>query len=258
MTRADWLALGYGGVTAGLCAVWEPSLLTLGVPTAIFMGAVADGVARPSSGVLMPTVTRGSAQKRAVALTFDDGPDPQTTPQILDVLARHGARATFFCIGKHLDAHPEVATRIVAEGHELGNHSYDHSRLLNFRGVAALTDEITRGAQAVRRFQPGTGPPLYRPPIGLKNPPLARVAQNLALKIVAWSVHSRDTRTPGAGAIASRVLSQTGPGDIVLLHDGCDRAGVDRSPTAEAVDRIVAGLTQRGLSSVTVSELLAD
>lgn len=258
MTRADWLALTYGGVTTGLCVAWEPSLLTLGVPTAIFLGAVADGIARPSSGVLMPTVTHGPARKRAVALTFDDGPDPQTTPQILDALARHSARATFFCIGKHLDAHPELAARIVSEGHELGNHSYEHSRLLNFRGVAGLTAEITRGARAVRRFQPGTGPPLYRPPIGLKNPPLARVAKNLGLTVVAWSVHSHDTRTPDPGAIASRVLSRTGAGDIVLLHDGCDRPGVDRTPTGQAVDQIVTGLTQRGLSSVTVSELLAD
>lgn len=256
MTRADALGLTWALGTGVLVAVVGPTLPSLGAALGILLLLVADGVARPASGLLVPTISRGSRDRRSVALTFDDGPDPRATPQIADTLAAYDARATFFCIGRRLEEHPAIARRLVAEGHELANHSFLHSRTLNFRGPSAMDREIAAGAAAVRAACPGGAEPLYRPPIGLKSPPLSRVAARRGLRVVTWSVHGRDTGGATAQAIARRILARVGPGDIVLLHDGSDRDHVDRSPTADALPLVLQGLKDAGLTCVTVSELL--
>ncbi|MCA9554874.1 MAG: polysaccharide deacetylase family protein [Myxococcales bacterium] len=234
-----------------------PALWAVGLFALVVLGLLLDGVFRPASVVLMPVLVRGDRRSGCVALTFDDGPDPEVTPQILDALAAAGAKATFFAIGRHLEAHPALARRLVDEGHELGNHSFSHSRLLNFARDGAMEAEVRRGAAAVVAVSGQPGLPLYRPPIGLKNPPLARVARRLAMRVVMWSVHGRDTGAASGAAVAERVLGRAGPGDIVLLHDGRDAPGPARRATAEAVPLILAGLAARGLRPVTVSALLA-
>ncbi|MGM0575264.1 MAG: polysaccharide deacetylase family protein [Myxococcota bacterium] len=257
MTRADRLALVWAAVTGALAVAMGPSLLTLGLPAAVFAALLADGVVRPASSVLVSTHTRGRRTGRGVAITFDDGPDPEHTPAIADALADAGARATFFCIGERLEAHPDLARRLVEAGHEIGNHSHSHPRTLNFRGVGAMEEEIARGADAVQAITDERSEPLYRPPVGLKNPALARIARRRGLRVVTWSLHGRDTGQRDGRAIADRVLERVRIGDIVLLHDGSDAEGVDRSATVEAVPIILDGLAARGLRSVTVSELLA-
>lgn len=261
MTRPDGLLLAFLLVTAATVGWIGPSAAAFGLPAAAYLLALADGVFRPQSGLLAPTVVRGPRAGNRVAITFDDGPDPRVTPAILDALRAAGARATFFVIGRAVEAAPALARRIVEEGHELGNHSFAHSRVLNFRGARGMAQEIARGAAALTPFSGLDGvPPLYRPPIGLKNPALARVARRMGLTIVAWSVHGHDTGRRGAPAIAARVLARTRPGDIILLHDGCDRpprgAAPARAATLEALPEILAGLAARGLAPVTVSELL--
>ncbi len=255
MTRADGLALGYAAVTGGLVAAAGASAWTFGVPTAAFVALLADGVARPASRVLLPVVSHGPRDGQSVALTFDDGPDPAHTPAVAAALEAGDARGTFFCIGRHLEAHGDVAEALHAAGHELGNHSHGHPRLLNLRGPRALTVEIERGAAAVRAIT-GAERPLYRPPIGLKNPPLAVVAGRLGLTVVNWSLHARDTKGASAQTIATRVLARVRPGDIVCMHDGCDRPGADRRSTADAIPAILDGLAERGLAASTVTELL--
>ena len=233
------------------------SLPGLGIPLALLLALLADGIFRPSSSLLYPTVTHGPRDSRRVALSFDDGPDAVVTPVVLDALAQHGAHATFFTIGRELAAQPELARRMVAEGHELGNHSWQHSYAQNFFGMRWQQAEIERGAKpiaaATGRSQPQ---PLYRPPIGLKCPPLAWAAAKLELTVVAWSLHGRDTGRLDAEYIAARVLKKIRPGDIVLLHDGHDRAGRSRPACALLVPLILQGLQQQGLQCVTVSELL--
>lgn len=265
MTRADALALSFAaaGTAAALAGPW-PVLAAGGILGAL----LADGVARPASRVLLDVIWRGPRGRRAVALTFDDGPDPEITPRVADALCAAGARATFFCIGRHLEQHADLGRRLAAEGHEIGNHSYSHSRLLNFRGPRSMGAEIARGAEAIRSLHVAAvrsaalpsparaESPLYRPPLGLKNPALAALAASRRLRVVTWSLHGRDTGGAGAGAIAARVLDRVRPGDIVLLHDACDRPGADRRPTADAVPAILAGLGQRDLRCVTVSDLI--
>jgi len=256
LSRASILALAYGAATAGAVGTVGFSALSLGLPTGLFFALLADGIARPGSNVLYPTVTHGRRDGDRVALSFDDGPDPEVTPAVLDALARHGARATFFTIGQSLETHPRLARRIVVEGHELGNHSWRHSRWQNFFGAGEQSREIERGAQAIAAVTGSQAKPLYRPPIGLKSPPLARAASQQELTLVAWSLHSRDTRTADPERIARRVLLRIRPGDIVLMHDGHDLPGRHRPGCAQATPLILQGLREKGLHCVTVSELL--
>lgn len=255
-TRTGALILVFVVVTAAAVGAFGVSALTLGIPSALFLALVADGIARPSSGLLYPVVTRGARDSRRVALSFDDGPDPEVTPAVMDALARYGARATFFSIGRSLDEHSQLARRMVAAGHELGNHSWRHSRWQNLFGAGEHAREIERGEQAIAALTGSRVKPLYRPPIGLKSPQLARVASRRQLTVVAWSLHSRDTRTADPRRIARHVLERIHPGDIVLMHDGHDQPGRHRPGCAKAVRMILWGLRKRGLECVTVSELL--
>jgi peptidoglycan/xylan/chitin deacetylase (PgdA/CDA1 family) len=257
ISRPNALALGYAATTAASVGLFDFSLASIGWPTAVLATLIADGVARPGSGVFYPTISHGPRDRPRVALTFDDGPDPEVTPRVLDALAAGGAHATFFVIGRALEAHPALARRIVAEGHELANHSYRHSRFQNFFGQRRQDEEIGGGEAAIRKFSQ-QGEILFRSPVGLKSPPLAEAARRRGLQIVAWSLHSRDTRLTQAGVLAQRVLQRVRAGDIVLFHDGHDLPGRHRPGCADALPAILEGLKQRRLESVTVSELLAS
>ena len=256
LTRLDILALATAATAAGAAGVLGLSTLSLGFPVGVFLALFADGVVRPGSSVLFPTVTHGPRDGNRVALTFDDGPDPEVTPAVLDALAEHGARATFFTIGRLLDAQPELARRLLVEGHELGNHSWRHSRWQNLLGTDAQAREIEAGARAIAARTGSQAQPLYRPPIGLKCPALARAACQQRLTLVAWSLHSHDTRTADPQRISQRVLERVRPGDIVLMHDGHDLPGRHRPGGARALPAILRGLREKGLDGVTVSELL--
>ena len=256
--RADWLALAFAGLVAAAVGVFGFSVLSIGIPLALLVAVLAVGIARPGSSLLYPTLSHGSRTGRCVALSFDDGPDPLVTPAVLDALARYGARATFFTIGRALQAHPLLARRITDEHHELANHSWGHSRWQNFFGTQQQRREIERGAQAITALGASSTQPLFRPPIGLKSPPLARAARSLQLTIVAWSLHSRDSRSNDPQRIAQRVLKKIRPGDIVLMHDGHDLPGRHRPACAQALPIILDGLAGKGLQCVTVSELIRD
>lgn len=260
--RADLLALAYIAATAGSLALFGFSLASVGIPAALLMALAADGIARPGSSLLYSTVSRGPRAGRRVALTFDDGPDPEVTPAVLDALAQHGARATFFTIGRSLKAHPALARRLATERHELANHSWSHSRWQIFFDLPRQVREIGRGSRVIASLTKGHGghraPPLFRPPVGIKGPSLALAAGHLGLTVVAWSLHSRDTRDPDPRRIARRVLNKIRPGDIVLLHDGHDVPGRHRPVCAQALPLILQGLREQNLQCVTVSELLGD
>lgn len=257
MLRTTQLALAHAaGMGAGVATLgMVPSAFL--IPSAILVALLGDGIFRPASGVLMPTVTHGPREGNRIALTFDDGPDPVVTPAILDLLAEYGARATFYCIARHCLEHPELTRRIVEEGHELGNHSHDHSRTLNFRGAGFQEQELQRANAVLREFAPQQAAITYRPPVGLKNPPLAAVIEKLNMPVVAWSLHSRDTRLQTPRQISKRVLDLLKPGDIVLLHDGHDLPQGERPHTAAALREILQGMQAQGLVSVGVSELIS-
>lgn len=257
MTRCDVLRavcllwLGVGLVAAG------PHAWTLVPPLLAYVILAGDGALRPASGWLMPVIRCGSRDGHSVALSFDDGPDPDLTPRVLDVLKRHQTRATFFVIGRHAEAHPDLIRRMAAEGHQIANHSYGHSRFLNLRFRKAMRADIVHGVEVLRRLCPSVSPTLYRPPMGLKNPTLARLQKQLHLRVVAWSLHARDTHGGSAGKISARVLKRIRGGDIVVFHDGHDLPGRRRdSIVVEALEKILPVLAQRGLEPVTVGEII--
>ncbi|MGW4895266.1 polysaccharide deacetylase family protein [Kitasatospora sp. NPDC004240] len=193
----------------------------------------------------------GEVPEPLVALTFDDGPHPEHTPRILDVLRRHEAPAAFFCIGLHALAHPDVVRRIAAEGHTLGNHTWSHAYLPDL-GPVELHRQLSFTAEAIAAA--GGGPVEWlRPPYGGRSPELLERVARSGLRTALWDVETSDWARPGPEVIAERVLRQVRPGSIVLMHDG----GGDRSRTAAALPAVITGLRERGYRLVTLDELAA-
>ena len=227
----------------------------LGLPAVALVLLQIDGITRPGSQLFYPAITHGSRSSGLVALTFDDGPDPKVTPEILRLLREHRAHATFFVIGKWLDAHPELGRLIVEQGHVLANHSWSHSRLQNFYLNRKHAFEIEKCQQLIHKLG-GVSPVMFRPPIGLKSCELAKAAYRQNVILVAWSLHSRDSRLRSPEKIANRVLERIRAGDIVLLHDGHDLPGRHRRHCVQALRLILQGLQDKGLRCTTVPDLL--
>ena len=168
-------------------------------------------------------VVRGPAGSRGVALTFDDGPSPRSTPRVLEVLAARGVRATFFIVGRKAEEHPEVVRAILEGGHAVGLHGYAHDRLFALRSEHRVREDLQRGIAVVERLT-GRPPVLFRPPIGHTNPIIARVADALGLVVVGWSVAGRDgVARARPEDVVARVRRGLGDGAIVLLHDAAER-----------------------------------
>lgn len=193
--------------------------------------------------------------KPLMALTFDDGPDPATTPALLDALARLGARATFFVVGARAERHPALIARIAAEGHEIGNHSWSHPSLPTLAS-AEIAAQIgrTRGALGT------LGRRLMRPPYGDQDFRTNRIARGLGYRVVLWNISGADWMGHDSATLAERIVAQAAPGAIVLLHDSLcsfeSETFRDRTPTIEAVAKVVEALPDYAF--VTVSELLAQ
>jgi peptidoglycan/xylan/chitin deacetylase (PgdA/CDA1 family) len=188
------------------------------VAFAIFT-TVGLGVAFPQLSFFGKFICRGKNSQRGVALTFDDGPDANSTPQLLDLFKEEKIEAAFFCIGKKVAAHPELAARIVREGHLLQNHSYAHSPFTNFFSVARLRTELSQTQTAIQNAT-GMIPQFFRPPMGLSNPRTFRAAKSLDLRVVGWTIRSLDTISTDPEKIVARIARRLEPGAIILLHDG--------------------------------------
>lgn len=187
-----------------------------------------------------------------VALTFDDGPTPAAMETLLPMLRERGVRATFFVVGVELERHPALGAALLADGHELGNHSYTHQRMV-LKSAAFIADEVERTDALIRRAGQ-QGEILFRPPYGVKLLGLPRYLERTGRRTVMWSIapDSDPAIADSAAAITASVLAQVRPGAIILLHPMYRRRA-----SLEAVPAIIAGLQARGLRLVTVSELLA-
>ena len=222
------------------------------------MPAAAYRFAREAGLAALGSVT-GAEVGRApiVAITFDDGPGP-ATPAILDVLARAGARATFFLLGRNVARYPEAARDIARRGHEIANHTFSH-RALPELGAAEQRGEIEAGRTAIVEVT-GERPRLLRPPYGFQTVGSYLVARRGGYRVVGWSRVGGDWDGDPPGAIAGR-LASIEPGEIVLLHDSApepEAPGGDRRATVAALEIALGRLTERGFRSVTVTELLAS
>ncbi|HTA95091.1 MAG TPA: polysaccharide deacetylase family protein, partial [Verrucomicrobiae bacterium] len=184
-----------------------------------FLIIVGLGVAFPQMSFFGKFICRGNNLKKCVALTFDDGPDANSTPQLLDLLKEAKVEAVFFCIGKKVAANSELSARIVREGHLLQNHSYAHSHFTNFFPIARLRAELARTQNVIEKAT-GIVPQFFRPPMGLSNPRIFRAAREFDLKVVGWTIRSLDTIMTDPEKIVARIAWRLEPGAIILLHDG--------------------------------------
>jgi peptidoglycan/xylan/chitin deacetylase (PgdA/CDA1 family) len=204
---------------------------------------------------LGPTLWRGRADTMSLALTFDDGPGADTE-HILDILARHNLSATFFMIGRHVERFPEIASRIVAEGHEIGNHSYSHPIFL-YQSPHNTREQLAR-TQAVIEQTTGVSPRLARPPCGVRTPAYFTAARELGLRTVQWDVAGHDWKLRSGERIAHQVLEKARAGSFILLHDGDSEGKQDRRQTVVALELIIAGLRRRGLRVAPLKQLLVE
>ncbi|MCA2978879.1 MAG: polysaccharide deacetylase family protein [Myxococcaceae bacterium] len=226
------------------------ALMTVGLVVALFAWAIVS----PRAQVLVSTRWRLNGGE--VAFTFDDGPDPTYTPRVLEVLARHQARATFFVVGDRAAAHPELVRRIEAEGHLLGTHTQHHSHLFHLGTAAAMRRDIEAGLASVERIV-GHRPTLFRPPQGLRTPLLRDALRALpALVCVTWTERGLDAMGRSSARIVARLEGALAPGAILTLHDGAGLGGTrDRDATVEALEVLLTRAKSRGLACVTLAEL---
>ncbi len=186
--------------------------------------------------------------KNELAISFDDGPHPEFTPQILELLKRYNAKATFFCIGKNAEANSRILQKIVAEGHTVGNHTYSHSNAFGFFGSKKVLAELQKANAVIKKIT-GKEMRLYRPAFGVTNPKIKKALAINGMQPIGWSVRSLDTTDRSQDAVLKRVTSNLAKGDIVLLHDTSIK-------TVAVLEQLLLFLQQKKMRSVTIDQLL--
>lgn len=193
--------------------------------------------------------SRGRTNLPYIAMTFDDGPHPRNTPRLLDMLRKRNIKATFYVIGRSVNLYPQLTRRIVAEGHEIGNHTWTH-RKLTALSDASVRSEMIRTRDAIVSAC-GVQPRTMRPPYGaLRRDQRAWIYKEFGYPTILWNVDPEDWRRPGPSVVASRIINKTRNGSIVLVHDL-------HKPSVDAMPATLDGLLRRGFKFVTVSQLLA-
>jgi peptidoglycan/xylan/chitin deacetylase (PgdA/CDA1 family) len=237
---------------SGHASAWWAAAFLVGI-----VGTITLGVFFAQLGLFARPIVAAEDAGNQVALTFDDGPQPGITDEILAALAARGQRATFFVIGERAEASPEIMARIVAGGHALGNHSYAHSHATPFLPPSALAHELRRAEavlDGVRKSAKVTR--WFRPPVGIVSPRVARATRLAGLEMVSWTASARDgTGRATVDSAFAKLRRHLRPGAILVLHDGAEHD--DRKPIApQLLARVLDELDARKLRSVTLDELL--
>ena len=226
-----------GAVTAAAVAAGYQSM----APTGQWYGRTFTGLAP------------GTKQ---IALTYDDGPNDPHTLRLLEVLARHNVRATFFMIGRYVRQHPEIAREVVKAGHVVGNHTFTHP-LLIFKSAAEVRQQLS-DCRAALEDAVGAHSNLFRPPFGGRRPAVLRIAREMGLDPIMWNVTGYDWNAPPSAVIERKVSRQMRGGDVILLHDGGHKQmGADRSQTVLATDRLISRYKSGDYEFVTISQMLS-
>jgi peptidoglycan/xylan/chitin deacetylase (PgdA/CDA1 family) len=212
--------------------------------------------ATPTSTFFRPVLVRGPREGNRIALTFDDGPTETYTSQILDILREHRVPATFFVCGQNVERHPDLLRRIVAEGHEVGNHTYSHPYLF-FKSRRRICDEIDR-TQAIIQDVVGFRPKIFRPPYGSRWFGLVPALLERGMHLVQWSATGYDWKKDAEG-IRQSALKEIHPGAVILLHDGReirDASEIDRASTVRALPGLIEGVREKGYQIVPLKTFL--
>jgi len=185
--------------------------------------------------------------KKQIAITFDDGPNAEFTPQILELLKKNDAKATFFCIGQYIEKHPELFRKIANEGHVVGNHSYSHSTNFGFFSSSKVMKEITITDELIYKYLKIKNN-LFRPPFGVTNPAIKNAIKNTKHHVIGWNVRSLDTKIKEPKDILNRITKNLKAGDVILLHDTNKR-------TVVVLEQLLLFLREHQFEAVTVDEL---
>ncbi|MFZ0243468.1 MAG: polysaccharide deacetylase family protein [Desulfobacterales bacterium] len=208
----------------------------------------------PGSSFFLPVVSRGLPTLNAVALTFDDGPDPQTTPELLRLLKKHRAAGTFFVNGRKAGLYPDLIKEILDHGHCVANHSFSHDVLLAFRSRETVMRDIAAVQDVLRPH--GIAPLAFRPPAGITSPRLRPVLRAMGLFVVNFSCRARDGGNRWLKNLAQKILRRIRPGDIVLLHDMAPHSAAQLPLWVDEIDRLLEGIRRKGLIVLPLAELI--
>ena len=206
-----------------------------------------------SIGFFLPIISRGKRGESGVALTFDDGPDPEVTPRLLDLLGRHGVPATFFVMGEKAAQHPEILQEILSRGHTIGNHSFSHTPFLMLKGLRTLRSEVASAQSALRRS--GVVPLAFRPPAGITNGYLWQVLLEQGMYCVNFSCRAVDFGNRRIAQLSEKILRKVSPGHIVALHDVAPRGETVGRLLGE-FDSLIRGMKEKGLEIVPLARLI--
>lgn len=182
-----------------------------------------------------------------VAITFDDGPNPEFTPQVLSLLETYNAKATFFCVGKHIEAYPKIFKSIIKKGHTIGNHTFSHTNCFGFLSAKKVVSELQQ-TNTIVKTQTGLNIQLYRPAFGVTNPKIKRALKTTGLQSVGWNKRSLDTTSLSNKKVLRRITKNLKKGDVILLHDTSSR-------TIEVLEQLLLFLQQQNMESVTIDSL---
>jgi len=220
----------------------------LGVPVIVYLASVTYGSVIIDSNFHVQAHCHANTSEKVIALSFDDGPNREYTPQVLSILAQYAAAATFFVIGKNIQGNEALLQQIDSDGHSIGNHSYTHSFFMDFNSLQGFKDELNQTAESVFNII-GKRMRLFRPPYGVTTPKLAQASKELNYSVIGWSIRSFDTTAASEQFITRRVQTQIKPGAIILFHDRSDK-------TLQVLKQTLNFAKQNGYKIVTVEQLL--
>jgi peptidoglycan-N-acetylglucosamine deacetylase len=207
----------------------------------------------PGSSFFFPVISRGSPLEPAVCLTFDDGPNPQSTPPLLDLLDRYQVPAVFFVTGEHAKQHPQLIQRIVSSGHSVGNHSHTHDNYIMFRNSTRILWEIEIAQQVFQEL--GINVKVFRPPVGILTSRYTEALFQSGLKVITFSRRARDMGNRRIHQMARKILNHVQAGDIILLHDIAPRKETDLARWLKEIESILIGIQQQGIHIVPLAQL---
>ncbi|WP_319521496.1 polysaccharide deacetylase family protein [uncultured Desulfosarcina sp.] len=227
-------------------------LATVPLTLLVMMCVVAPFL--PRAGFFFPVISHGTTGENRVAITFDDGPDPATTPRLLDLLEKYRVPATFFVTGRRAAVYPNLIRAIIDRGHEIGNHSFHHNKYRMFWQPGLLDHEIVATQRALAPL--GIVPLAFRPPIGITTPAMGKILTARNLFAVNFSCRAFDGGNRRIGHLSRKILTAVQPDDIVLLHDSRPDTNRSIEPWLNEVEAILKGLSDKGLSAVPLSRLI--
>jgi peptidoglycan-N-acetylglucosamine deacetylase len=234
-------------MAGGLSWPWAAGILLLNHVGITAAGLWPRSTLLGANVLILPEDARLAGE---IAITIDDGPNPEVTPKVLDILDEFNAKASFFCIGRAIETYPDLACEILSRGHMIENHTYSHPHHFSLMGMGKLREEIMRAQTTIVQIT-GHSPRYFRAPAGLRNPFLDPVLQSLDLKLVTWTHRGFDTVTTNPDSVLARLQTHLKPGHIILLHDGHCALTVSGKPVIlEVLPKFLKTLLQKDFRAV--------